>query len=53
MTLTEEKARERYDDPQKCPCCGGWYSPHSPPVCFACAVGLDDAKGHHPDGVGP
>lgn len=54
MTLPEEEARERHDgEVQQCPWCGGWYSAHSPRVCFACAVGLEDSKGYHPDGVGP
>lgn len=26
---------------QECPACGDWHSAHSPPLCFACAVGLD------------
>jgi len=37
---TKEEAKEHFDEVQKCPECGGWYSANSLPVCFACAVGL-------------
>ena len=30
---------------QECPRCGDWHSIHSPPLCFACAVGLDRPDG--------
>lgn len=55
MTYTRDRAIEMYgeDEIQQCPCCAGYYHANSPGRCFACAVGLTDSKGHHPDGVGP
>lgn len=41
---TKAEAEERHGEGevQQCPGCEGWHSIHSPPVCFACAVGLDE-----------
>jgi len=53
MTYTQERAAEQYgaDGIQQCRLCGGWYSALSAQPCFACAVGLTDSNGHHPEGV--
>jgi len=39
---TKEEAEEMFGEGevQQCPKCKGWHSRHSPPFCFACAVGL-------------
>lgn len=33
---------------QQCPRCDGWHSKHSPPLCHACAMGMEQPA--HPDG---
>lgn len=40
---SREEAAEEYGEEniQECPACGDWHHANSPPLCFACTVGMD------------
>ena len=40
---SKAEAIEQYGEGnvQECPRCGDWHHANSPPLCFACAVGME------------